>query len=284
MRYPKGKVLQKNLDTTYVNIGQVLGSLGSENFVGYVRAVFDDAEGLIFIRDSELIAALFEYEGDRTLGLDGLVKVLDKIKSSRAFLDICKIDYDLLSSLLGLIHGTGRTVPPGEIPRTIPELKNFVERNTALSGLLLEKEGEQHYVYCADGNIVGFFSPPYDQLLEQLPLADLSGAGASWTRWDCPGTHTMRTVDLTLQKKRVLEEMRGICEKFIPGYGSYLLFLEYQNFKKRLPHLKSFTREQFYRLHDGLKRRCRSLVGARKSDTLSLEIKNLFSRIIDLEI
>ena len=72
---PKGKLLQRNLDTHYVRVEGVISSLHEEAFTGYGRAVLDRDEWLVFFRDGDLVACVLEREGRVAKGLDALVAV-----------------------------------------------------------------------------------------------------------------------------------------------------------------------------------------------------------------
>jgi len=103
---PKGKPIQKNLDTHYVNLEALFRSLAREGFGGSVLMVFEEGtEALIIFREGTIITA-YAYNGDiRHVGLQALSESLALAKANRAYVDVFKMEHEILVSVLPLLHG-----------------------------------------------------------------------------------------------------------------------------------------------------------------------------------
>lgn len=103
---PKGKPIQKNLDTHYVNLEALFRSLAREGFGGSVLMVFEEGtEALIIFREGTIITA-YSYNGDvRRVGLQALSESLALAKANRAYVDVFKMEHEILVSVLPLLHG-----------------------------------------------------------------------------------------------------------------------------------------------------------------------------------
>jgi hypothetical protein len=104
--FPKGKPIQKNLDTHYVDLEALFRSLAREGFGGTVLMVFEEGtESLIVFREGTIITA---YDGDgqvKRTGLKALSHSLGLAKQNRAYVDVFKTEHEILVALLPLLHG-----------------------------------------------------------------------------------------------------------------------------------------------------------------------------------
>lgn len=105
--FPKGKPIQKNLDTRYVNLEALFRSLAREGFFGTVLMVFEEGtEALIVFREGTIITAYASGES-KLIGLKALTQTLALAKSNRAYVDVFKMEHEVLVALLPLLHGAG---------------------------------------------------------------------------------------------------------------------------------------------------------------------------------
>ncbi len=104
--FPKGKPLQKNLDTHYVNLEALFRSLAREGFGGTVLMVFEEGtEALIVFREGTIITAYTYTAAARHVGLQALSESLVLAKQHRAYVDVFKMEHEILVSVLPLLHG-----------------------------------------------------------------------------------------------------------------------------------------------------------------------------------
>jgi len=280
IRLPRGKALQKNLDTNYVRFDGVLQSLHREGHTGYVRMVAEEAEAVLFLRDGELIAPVLEQGGKTIKGFEALVELLAGLEKRRAFLEICRLDYDLLRSLLAFHHGTCRILKADKVPADPAALETiFLERSITGAAVIDTPDALLH-VYAADGTIVGAWWPDTDRWAAQ-PEA-WSGKAERCEIWECPDADTLRTVDLNIQRVELYENLRRSIEQYVPGFGDYLFDLEVR--KQDLGDPAQLRKAGFYALADGLRSRSRLLIGARRAGELGTAMRSAVGRLIDVGI
>ncbi len=103
--FPKGKALQKNLDTHYVNLAGLFFSLAHEGFGGTILMVFEEgSEALIVFREGTIITA-FEFHKERHTGIDALSKAMQLAREHKAYVDVFKMEHEMLVAVLPLLHG-----------------------------------------------------------------------------------------------------------------------------------------------------------------------------------
>ncbi len=104
--FPKGKPIQKNLDTHYVNLEALFRSLASEGFGGTVLMVFEEGtETLIVFREGTIVTS-YTYAKTRRTGFQSLFDAMTLTKTSRAYVDVFKLEPELIGPVLALLHGT----------------------------------------------------------------------------------------------------------------------------------------------------------------------------------
>jgi len=103
--FPKGKTVQKNLDTHYVDLEGLFRSLAHEGFGGTILMVFEEgSEALIVFREGTIITA-YHFAKERLTGLDALSMALSLAKEHKAYVDVFKLEHEVLVALLPLLHG-----------------------------------------------------------------------------------------------------------------------------------------------------------------------------------
>lgn len=282
IRLPKGRVLQKNLDTTYVRLEGVLQSLNHERFTGYVRAVFEEEEGLLFFRSGELIAANLEHGERKLTGLDALFELLDALRRGRAYLDISKVEDELLRAILALFHRNPVALAATEVPATPRDLAALAARHHLTGAIVVNHPEADRYLFHADGVYMGTFRPDVEEWIMALDLDPLVRFPDRWLLWDCANTETLRTIDLTVPKLEALWGMRDTAEFYVPGFGGYLLDLELRD--RNITDPGALPREKFEALAEGLRARCRLLIGDQRAQLLAAALGDHVARIVDAGI
>jgi len=104
--FPKGKSVQKNLDTHYVNLEGLFRSLAAEGFGGTILMVFEEgSEALIVFREGTIITAYVYGKDSKQMGLEALENALALAKEHKAYVDVFKLEHEMLVALLPLLHG-----------------------------------------------------------------------------------------------------------------------------------------------------------------------------------
>lgn len=281
IRLPKGRMLQKNIDTTYVRIDGVLHSLSGESFTGYVRIVGEDAEGLLFFRDGLLVAGLFERGDDHRGGPEALVEILNTVGRHRAFLDICKLEHDLLAAVLAITHGTAVPLAGGAAPQDLPNLVKVAQDSGGVTGAFLSESATgSHYLYFADGEILGEYKPDMEEWADVPAVFPVSIT--PWKLWHLASAPTLRTIDLEDQKARTWEGMRAAVERYAPGFGLHLLELECRRHLIAEPH--RMMKAEFGLLSEEMRKRASLVIGERRAAAMHAEFAELTATVIDAGI
>ena len=281
IRLPKGRVLQKNIDTTYVRLDGVLHSLSAEAFTGYVRIVGEDSEGLLYFRDGRLIAGQMERGEELHAGPRALVDILSSVGRRRSFLDICKLEPDLLAAVLAVTHGTAVPLAGGAAPADLPGLVEVAAESGGVTGAFLaESATGSHYIFFADGEILGEYRPDVEEWSD-VP-AVFPQAITPWKLWHLPGATALRTIDLEAQKSQAWDAVRDLVERYAPGFGGHLLELECR--RHLIAEPRKMLKAEFVELGTEMERRVRLVIGARRATALAGELSQVTDSMIDAGI
>lgn len=280
IRLPRGKTLQKHIDTTYVRLDGVLHSLSRETFGGYVRIVSEDAEGLLFLRHGYLVAGLHEGTDAARTGPDALLHVLAMAERSRAFLDIHKLEPDLLAAVIAVTHVEAIKLHESIQPSDVHTLIELAESRALTGAALAETAEGSHYFYFAGGEMLGEFRPDIEEWTDVPPA--IPPVIAPWKLWHEDAAHTLRTIDLETERERVFVGFSDTVERRMPGFGGVLLDLEAK--RHMLGDPRQMSKSDFVRLADGLFRRSRLVIGPRRAGELSEELRLLASSVVDAGI
>lgn len=280
IRLPRGKTIQKHIDTTYVRLDGVLHSLSRESFGGYVRIVSEDAEGVLFLRHGHLVAGLHEGTDAVKTGPDALLYVLSMVDRSRAYLDIHKLEPDLLAAVMALTHTDPITLHESVAPADVKALLETAESRALTGAALAETAEGSHYFYFAGGELLGEFRPDIEEWTDVPP--GIPPVIAPWKLWHEGDAHTLRTIDLETERERVFVGFTEAVERFVPGFGGALLDLEVK--RHGLGDPRMMQKSGFVRLADGLYRRSRLVIGSRRAGELSESLRMLASSVVDAGI
>jgi len=277
---PKGRVLQKNLDTHYVRLDGILQSLGREAFSGYVRCVFEQDEGAIFFRDGDLVAAIFERGGTLSKGLPALEQMAADLRVGRAFLDLCQLDHDLLAALLAVWHGQQLTLEAADRPASVAAAAGLLRARNITGALVAESPAGEVLGYAADGEILGWHLAGPDEWSRDMAAfpPDLTG----WRIHHAANAQALRTVDLNKQKDRIMNGLLRIVSGQIPHFGARLFTVECDAQEMTDPH--RLTKMEFERLTTGIAARARLLVGEQRAETMRTSMRDQLTELIDLGI
>ncbi len=277
---PAGRVLQKNLDTHYVRLDGILQSLGREAFSGYVRCVFDQDLGAIYFRDGDLVAAVFERGGQESRGLPALEAIAADLRAGRAFLDLCRLDHDLLAAVLAVLHGQVLLLEPAERPATPAVAVALVRGRHVTGALVADTPAGEVLCYAADGEPLGWHQAGTDEWTQDL--AALPSGAAGWRIHHAANAQALRTVDLNRQKDRLMDELLRTISTHLPHFGARLYTVECAAQAITDPH--RLTKAEFRRLAVGIAGRARLLVGDQRARVIQAALGEKLDGLIDLGI
>lgn len=277
---PKGRLLQKNLDTHYVRLDGILQSLRRESFSGYVRCVFALDEGAIYFRDGDLVAAIFERGGVQSRGLSALESIASDLRSDRAFLDLCQLDHDLLAALLAVWHGQQLALAPPEAPATPAAVAALLRTRQITGALGADTPAGEVLAYAADGEIIGWHLIGSDEWTRELTALP-AGIGG-WRLHHAANAQALRTIDLNEQKDRIMDALLETISRSIPHFGARLFVVECDHQAITDPH--GLTKPELEHLAGAIARRASLLVGAERARTIQSQMQTQLAELIDLGI
>lgn len=277
---PKGRLLQKNLDTHYVRLDGILQSLRRESFSGYIRCVFALDEGAIYFRDGDLVAAIFERGGVQTKGLPALESIATDLRSDRAFLDLCQLDHDLLAALLAVWHGQQLALQPADYPATPAAAVALLRARQITGAIAADTPAGEVLGYAADGETIGWHLIGADEWTRDL--AALPAGAGGWRLHHAANAQALRTVDLNEQKDRIMDGLLDTISRQIPHFGARLFIVECEHQSITDPH--GLTKTELEHLATSIAQRARLLVGEQRARSIQSHMHAQLAELIDLGI
>lgn len=277
---PKGRMLQKNLDTHYVRLDGILQSLSQEAFSGYIRCVFEQDEGAIYFRDGDLVAAVYERGGIQSKELPALESMAADLRLHRAFLDLCQLEHDLLAALLAVWHGQQLTLEPAEYPATPAAVLALLQQRHITGALAADTPTGELLWYAADGELLGWHATGPDEWSRESGA--LPPGVTTWRLHHAANAQALRTVDLNRQKDRIMEALLGIMRGQIPHFGARLFAVACTAQAITDPH--RLTKAEFQRLATAIAGRAQLLVGERRARAIETSMHEQLAELIDLGI
>jgi hypothetical protein len=109
MLYPQGKTIVENLKTSFVNIEGVLRELEKDVFTGYIRAIFDNYDGVLLYENGKVLESMEEYRDgkQKVLGKEAQTNIVKKIKQGNGgLLTIQQIPINVVKMMLRTVHSS----------------------------------------------------------------------------------------------------------------------------------------------------------------------------------
>lgn len=93
MIFPKGEVVHQNLSTEYTDVPELLSTLTSNGFAGYVEIDLSQQKGAFLIRKGQVLGAVIEPDADLTthFGQESIDKLLNLTNKEIGVLNIYKL-------------------------------------------------------------------------------------------------------------------------------------------------------------------------------------------------
>ena len=91
MILPKGEIVYENLRTVYVNLNSFLQTLKEDNFTGYLHVSFWDYEGVLFLEAGEIVNAIEEAQGKRSVGEEAVESIILMSKQKDGRINVYKL-------------------------------------------------------------------------------------------------------------------------------------------------------------------------------------------------
>ena len=217
--FPKGKPVQKNLDTHYINLAGLFRSLASEGFGGIVLMVFEDgSEALIVFREGTIITAYHAGPEGRKVGLPALTQAIVQARQIRAYVDVFKLEHEILVAILPLLHGV--QVPTQAKGQTLEERLAEFKKAEFVGAIVVGEQVPESIGLIYAGIPMGWFDaqgtesetgsqpPPHRSLTVRAFALE--------------GADTFAAINLALDKQIVAGRIREVLEKDLHEFGLVL--------------------------------------------------------------
>lgn len=274
--FPKGKPLQKNLDTHYVNLEALFRSLAQEGFGGTVLMVFEEGtEVLIVFRDGTIITS-YSYGKAKQSGISALSHGLGLAKEHKAYVDVFKMEHEILVSLLPLVHGVQvRADASGQSLDGM--LKEF--KKAEFTGSVVVGENVPEMVGLIYGGVpMGWFDA---QGAEHESGSEPAKTRSQTVRaFVLEGADTFAAVNLALDKLAVAARIRELLFKELRELGLVLYARGLED--RKIADEKNANKGDFLGLVDYVERAVNALRSAASARQLAADLRVVVDTMIDV--
>jgi hypothetical protein len=217
--FPRGKPVQKNLDTHYINLSGLFGSLAREGFGGTVIMVYEDGtEALIVFREGTIITAYALDDAGRKLGLPALSHAIGLSARVRAYVDVFKLEHEVLVALLPLLHGV--QVPATAKARSLEERMEDFRKAEFVGALIAGEQVPEATCLIYAGTPMGWYDAQgveSDTGMRPPELKSLTVRAFALENAD-----TFAAINLALDKINVGGRIRGVLQDDLRDLGLVL--------------------------------------------------------------
>lgn len=102
MILPKGKPVYENLNTSFTNLGELLLDLNANGFTGYVRVVFWQYDGLLYLDRGKVVTALEDSQGKRRTGSEAASSITNRAREKNGVVGAYQLSPESLTLLAGM--------------------------------------------------------------------------------------------------------------------------------------------------------------------------------------
>jgi hypothetical protein len=99
MILPKGLVVNENMSTTYINLGELLLDLKGNSFTGYVQITFLDYTGVLFFDGGNVINGAESSGGKRTAGAAAVNRIIKKAADKDGAVSVYEFPSSMVTTL-----------------------------------------------------------------------------------------------------------------------------------------------------------------------------------------
>jgi len=274
--FPKGKPLQKNLDTHYVNLEALFRSLAQEGFGGTVLMVFEEGtEVLIVFRDGTIITS-YSFGGSKQSGLAALSHGLRLAKEHKAYVDVFKMEHEMLVAMLPLVHGV-QVRADSSSQNLDGMLKEF--RKAEFTGSVVVGENVPEMVGLIYGGVpMGWFDA---QGTEHETGSEPAKTRSQTVRaFVLDGADTFAAVNLALDKLAVAAKIRDLLFGELKELGLVLYARGLED--RNITDEKTANKGDFLGLVDYVERAANTLRSAARARHLAADLRGVVDTMIDV--
>ncbi|MEK7476933.1 MAG: hypothetical protein AAB152_15020 [Candidatus Coatesbacteria bacterium] len=275
--FPKGKPIQKNLDTHYVNLEALFSSLAREGFGGSVVMVFEEGtEALIVFREGTIITAYAFGDDGKKTGLPALSHALVLAKDSRAYVDVFKLEHEILVALLPLLHGV--QVPVEAAARSLDERLAGFKKAEFVGAIVVGEQVPETVGLIYAGVPMGW----YDAQGVELETGSTAPPVKSLTvrAFALENADTFAAINLALDKVQVAARIRGVLEGELKELG--LVLYARGMAKQEVDDEARASKGQFLALAEDVERSLTILRGPAAARRLGADLRRVLDGMLDV--
>ncbi len=275
--FPKGKPVQKNLDTHYVNLEALFSSLAREGFGGSVVMVFEEGtEALIVFREGTIITAYAFGDDGKKTGLPALSHALVLAKDSRAYVDVFKLEHEVLVALLPLLHGM--QVPVEAAGRSLEERLADFKKSEFVGAIVVGEQVPETIGLVYAGVPMGW----YDAQGIELESGATAPPVKSLTvrAFVLENADTFAAINLALDKVQVAARIRGVLEGELKELG--LVLYARGMAKLKVAEEARATKGQFLALSEDVERSLTTLRGPAAARRMGADLRRVLDGMLDV--
>jgi len=271
--FPKGKPVQKNLDTRYVNLEALFRSLAREGFGGTVLMVFEEgSEALIIFREGTIITAYLTGATKMT-GISALARALELARNDRAYVDVFKLEHEMLVALLTLFHGV--QVDSGG--NGVEEVLQKFRKSEFVGALVAGDQVPEAVCLVYAGIPMGWYDAQGGEIDTGVKPPPLRSK--TLRAFALEGADTFAAINLELDKVKVAGKMRDVLERDLKEvglvlYGRHLAALGIVEERKA-------SKAQFMELVEGIERAVATLRGPAHARRTAGDLTAVVETMID---
>lgn len=275
--FPKGKPVQKNLDTRYVNLEALFSSLAREGFGGTVVMVFEEGtEALIVFREGTIITA-YAYGSDaKRIGIPALSRALVLAKQNRAYVDVFKVEHEILVALLPLLHGV--QVPTEAATRSMDERLADFRKAEFVGAIVVGEQVPEVVGVIYAGVPMGWF----DAQGVELETGSTAPPAKSLTvrAFALENADTFAAINLALDKVQVAGRLREALWKDLKELG--LVLYARGMAQQGVTDEARASKGQFLGLAEGVQRSITTLRGPAAAQRLGGDLRGILDGMLDV--
>jgi hypothetical protein len=197
MLIPKGTAVWVNLQTSFIDVDQLLFYLKRQEFTGYVHSLYRGMDSLFFLNEGDVVSGIREIKGEKTSGQQEVIKILDDIRNEKnGLLSIFRLS-EAAISLFTSVYGYNVKLVHKDLSSDFTNLGKFIQKvqkdkNNAYLEIRFFRNPKKGFVLIERGEIQGLLTDaleigtgPKNKTEQKLLQVFVQNAHKQKARYDC---------------------------------------------------------------------------------------------------
>lgn len=104
MILPLGKATYENLNTSFIDFAELLEDLTANSFTGYIRVIFWQYDGVVFMDSGSIMNAVEEVDGRRSTGPRAVTSIMQRAQERDGSLGVYTLSAEVLTTLVSALR------------------------------------------------------------------------------------------------------------------------------------------------------------------------------------